>query len=289
MPTETVTFELPYRPPYDWAGLTDFLRARVLKGAEWVSTDAYLRTVRLGSRRGWLKVCHVPEKSALRVELSAPLKPAEASITHRLEHLFDLGARPDAIRTVLGHDSILRERVMRFPGLRLPGAFDGFEMAVRAILGQQITVKAATTLAGRFVDAFGDKIATPFPELNHLFPSPKKVAALTVSDIAQLGIISARARSIGALAQACAESKLLLEPGTDPHQTMEQLVQIPGIGPWTAHYIAMRGLCWPDAFPKEDIAVRNQLGGVTPKRAEELSQRWRPWRSYAVLYLWRAL
>jgi AraC family transcriptional regulator of adaptative response / DNA-3-methyladenine glycosylase II len=206
-------------------------------------------------------------------------------VTQRLAHLFDLSARPEAINSVLEKDPVLQTQ--RVPGLRVPGAFDGFELAVRAILGQQITVKAATTLGGRFVEAFGEPIAAPIPELERLAPSPEKVATLTISDIAQLGIIRARANSILAVAEACATGRLQLEPGANPEAIMAQLTAIPGIGPWTAHYVAMRALDWPDAFPKEDIAVRNALGRVTPKQAEALSQRWRPWRSYAVLHLWR--
>jgi AraC family transcriptional regulator of adaptative response / DNA-3-methyladenine glycosylase II len=169
----------------------------------------------------------------------------------------------------------------------VPGAFDGFELAIRAILGQQVTVKAATTLACRFAEAFGEKIATPFPGLTRVSPLPHVIAKASVDSIAKLGIISARARSIIALAQAFASGELQLEAGANPQAAIEQLVTLPGIGPWTAHYIAMRALRWPDAFPQGDIAVLNNLGGVTAKQAEAMSQAWRPWRSYAVLHIWR--
>jgi AraC family transcriptional regulator of adaptative response / DNA-3-methyladenine glycosylase II len=162
-------------------------------------------------------------------------------------------------------------------------------MAVRAILGQQVTVRAATTIANRFVEAFGEKIKTPFPELHRVAPLPERIAKASVDSIARLGIISTRAKSIIALAQAIASGDLQLEAGAHPEKAMESLTSIPGIGPWTAHYIAMRALRWPDAFPKEDIAVRNNLGGVTAKQAEVMSQDWRPWRSYAVLHIWRSL
>ncbi len=287
MPDQPTTIELPYFPPYDWAGLADFLRVRTLKGVEWVSDDAYLRTAALAARRGWIRVRPAPEKSALHVEISASLAPCVTAVTQRLAHLFDLSARPEQINTALKKDPLLRARIAGAPGLRVPGAFDGFELAVRAILGQQITVKAATTLGGRFVEAFGEPLETPFPELLRLSPPPEKIAALAIPDIASLGIIRTRAGSILAVAEACASGRLKLEPGADPAATMGQLTALPGIGPWTAHYIAMRALCWPDAFPKEDIAVRNNLGGVTPKQAEVISQRWRPWRSYAVLHVWR--
>ena len=148
-------------------------------------------------------------------------------------------------------------------------------------------MKAATTLACRFIETFGEKIITPIPELTRLAPSPELITKLNVDNIAQLGIVRARAKSIIALAQACKSGELQLDAGVNPESAIKRLEALPGIGPWTAHYIAMRALRWPDAFPRGDIAVLNSLGGVTPKQAEELSQVWRPWRSYAVLHLWR--
>ncbi|RYD65692.1 MAG: DNA-3-methyladenine glycosylase 2 family protein, partial [Verrucomicrobiaceae bacterium] len=157
------------------------------------------------------------------------------------------------------------------------------------ILGQQITVKAATTIACRFAEAFGEEIRTPIPELTKLSPLASKVAAATIDDVARLGIVSARSASIIALAKAYHSGALILEAGSNPEAVIAKLVELPGIGQWTAHYIAMRALRWPDAFPKEDIAVRNKLGGVSAKQAEAMSQAWRPWRSYAVLHIWRSL
>jgi AraC family transcriptional regulator of adaptative response / DNA-3-methyladenine glycosylase II len=206
-----------------------------------------------------------------------------------LRNLFDLGARPDLIAAHLMKDKLLKKSVTSSPGLRVPGAFDGFEMAFRAILGQQITVKAATTIAGRFADAFGEKIKTPFPELTRLSPLASRVVRASVGDLAKLGIVSARAASIMALARAFHAGALKLDAGSSPEADIAQLVALPGIGQWTAHYIAMRVSRWPDAFPKEDIAVRNNLGGVSAKQAEELSQVWRPWRSYAVMHIWKNL
>jgi len=175
------------------------------------------------------------------------------------------------------------------PGLRVPGAFNGFELGLRAILGQQVTVKAATTIAGRFVAAYGAPIVTPSAGLNRLTPSSAAIARASVDDIARHGVIAARARSIIALAQAHESGALCLDSGPHhaPDDAIRRLSEIPGIGPWTAHYIAMRALRWPDAFPKEDIAVRNSLGGVSARDAEAFSERWRPWRSYAVMHLWR--
>jgi AraC family transcriptional regulator of adaptative response / DNA-3-methyladenine glycosylase II len=284
----SVTLQLAYRPPFDWDGMLRFLGARAMQGVERVAEDAYLRTARLGGRAGWICVRHAPEKRALLVEIAHALTPALPALLGRLRHLFDLSARPDVIAARLAEDALLAGVVARNPGLRVPGAFDGFEMAVRAILGQQISVKGATTLAGRFVAAFGDPVATPHVGLERLSPTPERVAAAPVEEIAALGIVGSRARTIVALAAEIASGRLVLEPGTRPAETIERLVALPGIGPWTAHYIAMRALRWPDAFPKEDLVLRQRLGGVTPARAEEMSASWRPWRAYATLHLWRS-
>jgi AraC family transcriptional regulator of adaptative response / DNA-3-methyladenine glycosylase II len=160
-------------------------------------------------------------------------------------------------------------------------------MAGRAVLGQQITVKAATTISGRFAEAFGERIETPFPELTRLSPLAAHVAGARADQVARLGIVRARCASIIALARAFESGSLPLDAGADPEDAIDRLAALPGIGQWTAHYIAMRALRWPDAFPKEDIAVRNNLGGVSVKRAEEMSQAWRPWRSYAVVHIWK--
>jgi AraC family transcriptional regulator of adaptative response / DNA-3-methyladenine glycosylase II len=285
--TDTSTLQLIYRAPYDWDSVLQFLKARTIKEVEWVTDEAYYRTVRISKHKGWIAVRHVPEKRALTVEFTHSLTPILPALLGRLRNLFDLNARPDLIAAHLMKDKLLKKDVAANPGLRVPGAFDGFELAIRAILGQQVTVKAATTLACRFAEAFGEKIATPFPGLTRVSPLPEVIAKASVDDIARLGIISARARSIIALAQAFESGELQLEAGANPQAAIEQLKTLPGIGPWTAHYIAMRALRWPDAFPQGDIAVLNNLGGVTAKQAEAMSQAWRPWRSYAVLHIWR--
>ena len=285
---DTFTLQLSYRPPFDWAGMLRFLSVRALRGVESVQDDTYARTVELGPHRGWIRVRHAPERRGLLVELTHSLTPVLPALLGRLRHLFDLSARPDVIAAQLAQDPLLADAVARNPGLRVPGAFDGFELAVRAVLGQQITVKAATTLAGRLVEAFGEPIDTPHPGLTHLSPTPRRLAALQLEEVASRGIIQTRARSIIALAKEIASGRLRLEAGANPEDTIAQLVTLPGIGAWTAHYIAMRALRWPDAFPKEDVALRNNLGGVTAAHAEALSQSWRPWRSYATLYLWQA-
>jgi AraC family transcriptional regulator of adaptative response / DNA-3-methyladenine glycosylase II len=284
----TSTLTLSYRPPYDWAGVLGFLAARALEGVEWITPDAYARTVRLGSANGWIRVTHAPARHALQVEFTHTLTPALPSLLRRVRSLFDLDARPDLIARHLEKDPRLAASVRRNRGVRVPGAFDGFEMGVRAILGQQVTVKAATTIACRFADAFGDPATTPFPALRRFTPRASDVAAASVNDIARLGIVAARARSILSLAHAQDSGAVSLDGGVHvrPDQCLARLLALPGIGPWTAQYIAMRALGWPDAFPKEDLAVRNRLGGVTATEADALSQAWRPWRSYAVMHVW---
>ncbi len=285
---DSSVLQLTYRPPYDWKNMLAFLKARMVMEVEYVTDEYYARTVRIGEHTGWIKVTHAPDKNALMVEFTHSLTPVLPALLSRLRHLFDTDARPDVIAAHLQKDKRLKASIRAHPGLRVPGAFDGFEMAVRAILGQQVTVKAATTIACRFADAFGEKITTPFAGLSRLSPLPERIAAATQEEVARLGIIGTRATSIRSLAKACDHGELRLEAGMKPDSVMAQLVALPGIGQWTAHYIAMRALRWPDAFPKEDIALRHKLGGVNAKQAEELSQAWRPWRSYATLHLWKS-
>lgn len=285
---ETLTLRVAYRPAFDWDGLLGFLALRALRGVEVVRDGAYLRTVRIGDRTGWIRVTHAPTERGLRVELTHSLVPCVPRLLARVRNLFDLDARPDLIARDLGRDPRLASSLSEYPGLRVPGAFDGFELAARAILGQQVTVRAAATLAGRFSEAFGERFETPHEGLTRLAPTAEVVAGADVDAIASLGIVGARARSLIALARAVADGVVNLESGADHEETRARLVELPGIGPWTAEYIGMRALRWPDAFPREDIAVRKALGGATAAEAERLSEAWRPWRSYAVLHLWRA-
>ncbi|MEP7064515.1 MAG: AlkA N-terminal domain-containing protein [Gemmatimonadota bacterium] len=277
---------LSYLAPFDWPRMLRFLHARAVKGVEAVRDDTYLRTVRIGAHTGWIRVHDEPSECALVVESTPWLAPVLPILLDRLRNLFDTSARPSLIAAHLARDPVLASSIALRPGLRVPGAFDGFELAARAILGQQITVKAASTIAGRFAAALGDPIETPHPELTQLSPTAHRVAETTVDAIASLGIIQPRARSLIALAQEMECGRLLLEAGAAVDTMIEQLVVLPGIGAWTAHYVAMRALKWPDAFPRGDIALRNALGRVSAARAEQLSQPWRPWRSYATIHLW---
>jgi AraC family transcriptional regulator of adaptative response / DNA-3-methyladenine glycosylase II len=278
--------DLTYLPPFDWIGILAFLERRALRGIEAVDNLGYTRTVRTSGGPAWIRIENDPERSTLRVSGDPAAEPLMAVIVPRLRALFDLDAVPEAVGAVLRRDRLLASAVASNPGLRVPGAFDGFELAVRAILGQQITVRAAATIGGRFAEAFGDRVETPFDDLTHLTPEPDRIARASVDDITSLGIIRMRARSIIAVAEECALGRIRLEPGEDGVETIARLLALPGIGPWTAQYIAMRALRLPDAFPKEDIALRNRLGRVTAARAEARSLGWRPFRSYATLHLW---
>jgi AraC family transcriptional regulator of adaptative response / DNA-3-methyladenine glycosylase II len=286
---DTSVLQLTYRPPYDWAGTLAFLAARELRRVEWITADAYARTVQLGGYTGWIRVTHAPKARALHLEFTHSLLPVLPALIGRTRDLFDLNARPDLIARHLGRDARLAPLLRAAPGLRVPGAFNGFELGLRAILGQQITVKAATTLACRLAETFGEPCPTPHPLLDRLTPAAARIAGAGVGQIAALGMPAARARSLIALAQAQLQGTARLDGGAppDPDTAVRLLCELPGIGPWTAQYIAMRALRWPDAFPPGDVVIRKRLGGVPPVEAERLSQEWRPWRSYALLYLWR--
>ena len=294
-PAPALTLTLDYRPPYDWEGLTGFLAARAIDGVESVEVGEdvparYLRTLAVDGHRGWAAVQPSERDSpSLRVELSLSLIPVLMPVLTRLRHLFDLDAEPEVIRAHLEPDPVLGPRVRRRPGLRVPGAADGFEIGWRAILGQQVSVAAARTLARRFADAFGEPAdegdCLP-PGLSRFPVQPGAVVEAGPDRIAALGLPRSRAESVAELARAVAEGTVVLEPGGDVAETMERLQRIPGIGPWTARYIALRALHWPDAFPDGDLGVRRALDGSSAAEARRVAQPWRPWRAYATLYLW---
>jgi AraC family transcriptional regulator, regulatory protein of adaptative response / DNA-3-methyladenine glycosylase II len=290
-PAETpLTLQLAWRPPFDWDALLSFIAARAIAGVEAVADGAYARTVRLADAVGWLRVRPLPGRRVLQAEVSATLAPALPLLLGKLRGLFDLDARPDVIDAHLAADPLLAPLVAARPGLRVPGAFDGFELAARAILGQQVTVRGATTLAGRYADAFGEEVAPPagLPALRRLTPTAERVAAAGEAEVAALGMPAARARSLVALAREVAVGRIRLEPGVDVDATIARLIAVPGVGPWTAHYIALRALRWPDAFPREDRVLRARLGEVGAAAAGRRAEPWRPWRGYAALHLWHA-
>jgi AraC family transcriptional regulator, regulatory protein of adaptative response / DNA-3-methyladenine glycosylase II len=273
-PQDTLRCELAYRPPLDWRTLIEFLRMRAIAGVEVIEGETYCRTVAIGSSQGWLRVRPVANQPKLEVELSASLIAAILPSLTRVKALFDLAADPIAIAEHLSNLDLV--------GLRVPGAFDGFEVMVRAILGQQVSVKAATTLMGRLVQALGTPIATPLPGLTHLTPTPQQVLQASVDDLTGLGILRSRAQSIQAVAQTVEDWPLHL----DLDVALARLQALPGIGAWTAQYIAMRVFADPDAFPHGDLGIRRSLGVEKPAQVLQLAQAWRPWRAYAAMYLW---
>jgi AraC family transcriptional regulator of adaptative response / DNA-3-methyladenine glycosylase II len=283
---EWLVFDLAYRPPYDWTSMLAFLERRAIPGVEAVFDGRYRRTLRIpcagGEALGCIEVMPAPKGSALRVRVEPVFARCLPPVLARVKRLFDLACNPDEVARALG------ELASAHPGLRLPGAVDGFEVAVRAILGQQVTVRAARTLAGRFAAAFG----TALPReggVSMVFPRPAAVAPLEAGDIATLGIVSSRARSLIALAREMEAGRLCLDPATDVGSVLEKLDALPGVGPWTAHYIAMRALAWPDAFPMPDVGLAKAIGEKSTPRALARAEAWRPWRSYAVMHLWKSL
>ena len=283
---ETVRVTLSYRPPLAWDALLEFLQLRAIPGVELVRDGVYYRTVEVGGARGWLAVSACADRAALRAELSFSLARHVLPLVARLRRLFDLDAEPWVIAEHLAKDRRLARSLHARPGLRVPGAFDAFEAACRAILGQQVSVAGATTLAGRLARAYGVPLETPHPELTRLTPRVEAVAGADVRELAALGLTRARAQSLQHLAREIACNKLTLEDASDAEATVQRLQELPGIGPWTAQYVAMRALSWPDAFLEGDLGVRKALGSIDPRAARALSEPWKPWRSYAVMHLW---
>lgn len=286
-----VEVRLGYRPPYDVAAMLEFFRTRAIAGVEFVQPGVLGRTIAIdaaGQRwQGWLLARFDEAQCQLVLRVGDSLRGVLPLLIRRVRSAFDLDADPQAINARL-HGS--------FPlgdGLRVPGALSGYELAVRAVLGQQITVAAARTLAQRLVQQFGTPLETPYPALSRLFPAPEVLAAAAGDALGQLGIVRQRQAAIVAIARAVAEGRVQLHPGADVQATMAALKELPGIGEWTAQYIAMRALRWPDAFPAGDVALHKALGvqqSRQPAReAEAASQAWKPWRSYAVIRAWSAL
>jgi AraC family transcriptional regulator of adaptative response / DNA-3-methyladenine glycosylase II len=278
-----VVFDLAYRPPLDWDSLLQYLDRRLYAGVEAVVGSVYLRTVKIGERKGWLRVQPSARRHALSVEVAPELARAIPSILTRVRRVFDLGAEPARISQHLG------KLAEANPGLRLPGAFEGYEIAIRAVLGQQISVKGATTIAGRFAQAFGEPIETPFPELRLLMPTAQRVAKAKPAEVMSIGVTSARARTLMGVSQAMVDDPGLLEPGADVEQAIARLKSLPGIGEWTAQYLAMRAFAWPDAFPATDLGIRKALGIDDERGVLARAETWRPWRGYAAMHLWRSL
>jgi AraC family transcriptional regulator, regulatory protein of adaptative response / DNA-3-methyladenine glycosylase II len=279
---------LAYRPPYDVDAMLAFFARRAIAGVEEVDGTTMRRTLgwRHGGTRiaGWIAARFVRERHEVHLTVSPSLAPVMGAVLQRVRHGLDLDADPALIDPVL---AALPQPAVA--GTRLPGAMDGFELAARVILGQQVTVKAARTLVHRLVGRFGETVETPFPGLTHVFPSAETIAAADPEAIGTLGIVRQRVKALQALAQAVADGRLELHRAAPLEATLETLRALPGVGEWTAQLIAMRALAWPDAWPAADIGLMNALGSRDPKHITALAEAWRPWRAYAVMALWQQL
>ena len=284
-----VVVRLPYRAPYDWAAMLAYLRARAIAGVEAVAGETYARAIAIGGHQGVVSIAPGPGE-ALHVTVAISKLDLLPAIIARLRRMFDLAADPPAIAAHLSEDPLLAPLVRERPGLRVPGAWDPFELAVRAVLGQQITVAAAIGLAGRLVSRFGEPLA---PELRtgaltHTFPAPDRLAG---ADLARLGMPARRAAALASLAASVANDPQLFAIGRSLDDAVARLRTLPGIGEWTAQYIAMREMRESDAFPVGDAGLVRAMAarlGRRPSTAELLAhaERWRPWRAYAAQHLW---
>lgn len=289
---EPLSLKLPVRLPFDAPALYSFLRERALPGVESVRGLSYSRTFEIRGRAGFLTAAYEGRRDFLLVSLSPPFGPDLLHLVRRAGRLFDADADPLAISGTLGRDPLLAPLVTARPGLRVPGAWDPFETSVRAILGQQVSVRGARTIAGRLIEKFGRKIegVAPVPGLTHLFPSP---ATLARADLSRIGLPRSRAEAVRALARAVAAGRLDFEASRGLADFESRFTALPGIGPWTAQYVALRALGEPDAIPAGDLGLRRALekAGLraTPVEVAARAEAWRPFRAYATLHLWTSL
>jgi AraC family transcriptional regulator, regulatory protein of adaptative response / DNA-3-methyladenine glycosylase II len=282
-----VVLRLSYRPPYDWAHLLDFLKARSVPGVERVDARGYARTVACVDGCALICVAAVPGRNALDLRVSGAPPTALLQLSSTARRVFDLAADPARISAELARDRLLGPLVRARPGLRIPGAWEPFECAVRAVLGQQVSVAAGRTFAARLVERAGASMPHGTDGLTHLFPTP---AALMAANLDGLGIMRARAATLRALAQAVLAGWVDFSAGTAP--LLASLAAIQGIGPWTAQYVLLRALGEPDALPSADLVLRHMAARgparLSGRQLDERAQKWQPWRGYAVMHLWRA-
>ena len=282
-----LVLRLGYRPPLDFGLMLAFLRRRMIPGIERIDTDRYQRVIGTPARPGLLQVTAAPGRHELRLQLDGVEPQAIPALVRRVRHLFDLDADLRQVHAALASEPLLAQGIALHPGLRVPGGWEGFEVAVRAVLGQQVSVAAATTLASRLVRAHGTRLPGMPEGLDRQFPQPQQLAE---APLERIGLPRTRAETVRALAHACAEGTLDFEPGQRLDAFVARCTALPGIGDWTAQYIALRALGQPDAFPAGDLVLQQRLGApgarLTARQAEARSQPWRPWRAYAVLHLW---
>ena len=285
-----LVLRLGYRPPYDFAAMLDFLRGRALPGVELVDEQSYARVVGPALSPGWLRVGAWPDgEHALKLELRNVASTQLLQIVNRLRRMFDLDADPHAIASALSVDARLRPLVKQRPGLRLPSGWDGFEIAMRAIIGQQVSVAAARTLTARLAREFGEALPAGFADgLLHLFPTPE---ALADADLSRIGLTRTRADTVRTVARAALDGRVDFRSERTLEEFVARWVALPGIGPWTANYIAMRALGHPDAFPADDLVLQKAVPTdgtrLTAKALTARAEAWRPWRAYAVMHVWK--
>jgi AraC family transcriptional regulator of adaptative response / DNA-3-methyladenine glycosylase II len=305
MADDTLVCRLGYRPPYDIAGVMRFLEDRAVTGVEFVDGLTWHRTLMLTTPSqgqaacGWIAARFDPERHEVEVTLSSSLQRALGPLLARVRQALDLDADPSRIDPVLAclHLPVLpgsssapsMSSMPEVPGVRVPAGVDGFETAVRVILGQQVTVAAARTLTGRLVSALGSPLATPLRGLTHLFPTAQQLAQASAEEIGRLGIVRQRVRALQAVAEEVASGRLVLDRSAALEPTLNALRALPGVGEWTVQVIAMRALAWPDAFPSTDIALLKALHTRDTRAAERQSAAWKPWRANAVMRLWQSL
>jgi AraC family transcriptional regulator of adaptative response / DNA-3-methyladenine glycosylase II len=285
---DALTVNLPYRKPLDWQMLLGFFAARAIPGVEAVVDDRYLRTVRVDDRAGIIELRH--KGDSVRLTLRGIDTTSIFPVVQRCREIFDLDAPMQEISTILSRDPILKPRLRQHTGIRVPGAWDGFELTVRAVLGQQVSVKAATTMAGRIARTYGDPVATVpgCEELTHLFPGPERLQRARFNNV---GLTGSRAETLRRVSKAIVSGALSFDSAQEFAAIRESLLAIRGIGEWTAQYVAMRALKNPDAFPAADLGLlrafdRPGRTRMRPATLEEISQGWRPWRAYAAILLW---
>jgi len=288
--TATLSVRLPYRTPFNWRQMLEFFAVRATPGVEAVSGDRYSRSIVLNDGHGIIEVQPADTGNYLRLTLRGVTTGSLFDVGQRCRELFDLDAPVSDIAAVLGKDPALAARMKAHSGIRVPGSWDGFELAVRAILGQQVSVKAATTLAGRIAANYGEPLSLPEDvtnsELNRVFPQAERLVRARLENT---GIIRSRADTIRSVARAVVRGELVFDPAQNPQEFCEALQSIKGIGDWTAQYVAMRTLKNPDAFPASDLGLIKAIEAprrVTPARLLERAEGWRPWRAYAALLLW---
>ncbi len=291
-PEATLSVRLPYRQPFAWNALLDFFRHRVTPGVEAVDGDCYRRTLLVDNKHAVVELRPSEKGNYLSLTLHGVSTTSLFETIQRARDVFDLDAPVAEIASVLSTDPVLKQVLKAHPGIRVPGAWDGFELTIRAILGQQISVKAATTLAGRIANRYGERLdhqSSGESGLSYLFPTAQRLARARFNDI---GLVGSRAATLRRVASACVKGELQFDTAQDPQEFCTTLKSIKGIGDWTAQYVAMRALKNPDAFPASDLGLIKALKypeKVTPTELSRHAERWRPWRAYAALLLWNSL